>query len=470
MVERTLRAMRLGGIYDHIGFGFHRYSTDSKWLVPHFEKMLYDQAMLTIAYLETYQATEKEEYAQTVREILAYVLRDMTALNGGFYSAEDADSEGEEGKFYIWIEDEIKRLLPKKEVELVTRIFNIETYGNFEDESTRRRTGKNILYMRDSLPAVASKLGIPLIEISKRLEDALQGLYTAREKRIHPNKDDKILTDWNGLMIAALAKAASVLSEEVYLTAAKKAANFIISNMTSPEGRLYHRYRDGEPAITGFLNDYSLFIWGLIELYEATFEASYLKSAITLTEVMMKHFWDNEKGGFYFTADDAENVLIREKLIYDGAYPSGNSIAALNMIRLSRMTANPEFEEKATQIFQAFSNIVSETPAGYTQLMVALDFALGPSFEVVIVGNSQSKDTEIMLKAIRDKFIPNKVLLLIPSEVQEPEITNLAEYTRHLTTQEGKATAYVCQDYECKLPTIDIEKAISLLNAKNKVA
>lgn len=470
MVERTLRAMRLGGIYDHIGFGFHRYSTDSKWLVPHFEKMLYDQAMLTIAYLETYQATEKEEYAQTVREILAYVLRDMTALNGGFYSAEDADSEGEEGKFYIWIEDEIKRLLPKKEVELVTRIFNIETYGNFEDESTRRRTGKNILYMRDSLPAVASKLGIPLIKISKRLEDALQCLYTAREKRIHPNKDDKILTDWNGLMIAALAKAASVLSEEVYLTAAKKAANFIISNMTSPEGRLYHRYRDGEPAITGFLNDYSLFIWGLIELYEATFEASYLKNAITLTEVMMKHFWDNEKGGFYFTADDAENVLIREKLIYDGAYPSGNSIAALNMIRLSRMTANPEFEEKATQIFQAFSNIVSETPAGYTQLMVALDFALGPSFEVVIVGNSQSKDTEIMLKAIRDKFIPNKVLLLIPSEVQEPEITNLAEYTRHLTIQEGKATAYVCQDYECKLPTIDIEKAISLLNAKNKVA
>ena len=469
MVERTLRAMRLGGIYDHIGFGFHRYSTDSKWLVPHFEKMLYDQAMLTIAYLETYQATEKEEYAQTVREILAYVLRDMTALNGGFYSAEDADSEGEEGKFYIWIEDEIKRLLPKKEVELVTRIFNIETYGNFEDESTRRRTGKNILYMRDSLPAVASKLGIPLIKISKRLEDALQCLYTAREKRIHPNKDDKILTDWNGLMIAALAKAASVLSEEVYLTAAKKAANFIISNMTSPEGRLYHRYRDGEPAITGFLNDYSLFIWGLIELYEATFEASYLKSAITLTEVMMKHFWDNEKGGFYFTADDAENVLIREKLIYDGAYPSGNSIAALNMIRLSRMTANPEFEEKATQIFQAFSNIVSETPAGYTQLMVALDFALGPSFEVVIVGNSQSKDTKIMLKAIRDKFIPNKVLLLLPSEVQEPEITNLAEYTRHLTTQEGKATAYVCQDYECKLPTIDIEKAISLLNAKNKV-
>ena len=271
-------------------------------------------------------------------------------------------------------------------------------------------------------------------------------------------------------MIVALAKAASVLSEDAYVTAAKKAANFIISNMTTPEGRLYHRYRDGEPAIIGFLNDYSFFIWGLIELYEATFEASFLKRAIKLTEVMMKHFWDNEKGGFYFTADDSENILIREKLIYDGAYPSGNSLAALNMIRLSRMTANPEFEEKAIQIFQAFSNIVSETPAGHTQLMVALDFALGPSFEVVIVGNSQSKDTESMLRAVRGKFIPNKVLLLLPSEVQEPEITSLAEYTQHLTTQEGKATAYVCQDYECKLPTIDIEEAISLLNTKNKVA
>ena len=288
MVERTLRAMRRGGIYDHLGFGFHRYSTDSKWFVPHFEKMLYDQAMLTIAYLEAYQATEKEEYAQTVREILTYVLRDMTALNGGFYSAEDADSEGEEGKFYVWTEDEIKRLLHKKEIEFVTRIFNIVPSGNFEDESTRRRTGKNILSLRDSLPEVASKLGTPLIEIRKRLEDALQRLYVAREKRIHPNKDDKILTDWNGLMIVALAKAASVLSEDAYVTAAKKAANFIISNMTTPEGRLYHRYRDGEPAIMGFLNDYSFFIWGLIELYEATFEASFLKRAIKLTEVMMK--------------------------------------------------------------------------------------------------------------------------------------------------------------------------------------
>jgi uncharacterized protein YyaL (SSP411 family) len=469
MVERTLRAMRRGGIYDHLGFGFHRYSTDSKWFVPHFEKMLYDQALLTIAYLEAYQATEKEEYAQTVREILTYVLRDMTALNGGFYSAEDADSEGEEGKFYVWTEDEIKRLLHNQEIELVTRIFNIVPSGNFEDESTRRRTGKNILSLRDSLPEVASKLGTPLIELRKRLEDALQRLYVTREKRIHPNKDDKILTDWNGLMIVALAKAASVLSEGAYVTAAKKAANFIISNMTTPEGRLYHRYRDGEPAIMGFLNDYSFFIWGLIELYEATFEASYLKRAIKLTEVMMKH-WDNEKGGFYFTADDAENILIREKLIYDGAYPSGNSLAALNMIRLSRMTANPEFEEKAIQIFQAFSNIVSETPAGYTQLMVALDFALGPSFEVIIVGNSQSKDTENMLRAVRGKFIPNNVLLLLPSEVQEPEITSLAEYTQHLTPKEGKATAYVCQDYECKLPTIDIEEAISLLNTKNKVA
>ncbi|MBS7249572.1 MAG: thioredoxin domain-containing protein [Candidatus Freyarchaeota archaeon] len=465
MVEKTLQAMRLGGIYDHVGFGFHRYSVDSKWLVPHFEKMLYDQALLVFAYIEAYQATGKLVYAQTAQEVLTYVLRDMVSPEGGFYSAEDADSEGEEGRFYLWREEEIRQILSREEAEAIIKIYNISKEGNFEEEASRGKTGKNIFHLKKPLPEIILELRMPLEETLKLLESARQKLFQEREKRVHPLKDDKILTDWNGLMIAALAKAAHVLEKPEYLDAAKRAADFIFGKVRKEGGRLYHRYREGEAAILGFLDDYAFLIYGLIELYEANFEVKYLREAINLTGEMIKLFWDEMNGGFYFTASDAENVLIRNKEIYDGAYPSGNSIAMLDLLLLSRLAANPEYEEKAAQLVRAFSRTVSRNPLGHTQLMVGLDFALGPSYEVVIVGNTHTNDTKTMLRALREKFVPNKVVIFVPSDEKSPEITSIAEFTKNQESIGGKATAYVCQNLACKFPTTDVGKMLELLKA-----
>ncbi len=459
MVEKTLSGMRRGGICDHAGFGFHRYSVDSGWLVPHFEKMLYDQALLALAYMEAYQATGKQEYGKTCREIFTYVLRDMASPEGGFYSGEDADSEGEEGKFYLWTEDEIRSVLSGEETELVRKVFSIAREGNFPEGKNTRR---NILYMTKSLSESASALKIPGEELQNSIEAARRKLFDAREKRIHPGKDDKILTDWNGLMIAALAKGAQVFDEPAYSKAAEKAVDFILSKMSDKEGRLYHRYREGEVAVAAFLDDYAFLIWGLIELYEATFEIGYLKKALALCNEMISHFWDEENSGFYQTADDAEEVLVRKKEIYDGALPSGNSVAMLDLIRLGKMTANPEFEKRATEIGRAFSRSISQAPAAHTMLMSALDFTLGSS-EVVIVGDLQAQDTKNMLAALRREFIPEKVVIFRLFG-EEPEIVQLAGYAKYMQSIEGRATAYVCRDFSCRLPTTDIGEMLKLLN------
>lgn len=463
MVEKTLQAMRRGGIYDHLGFGFHRYSTDPEWLVPHFEKMLYDQALLAMAYTETYQATGKKEYEKTAREIFAYVLRDMTSPEGGFYSAEDADSEGKEGKFYLWTEEEIHQVLEKEEAELIIRVFNVEKYGNFAEEATRQRTGANILHLKKPLIEMAHHVNLSEQELQNRLEAAREKLFTTREKRIHPYKDDKILTDWNGLMIAALAKGAQVFDESKYLEAAQRAVDFILTKLRNPDGRLLHRYREEQAALPAHLDDYAFLIWGLIELYEASFEVRHLQTALDLNKDLLKYFWDDRGGGFYFTATDGENLLVRQKEIYDGAVPSGNSVAMLNLLRLGRITANPDFEEKAARIGRAFSKNVQKIPSAHTLLMIAVDFGIGPSYEVVVVGNSQAEDTKSMLKALRTRFIPGKVLLLRPSEQELPEISRLAEFTKNQSSLDGKATAYVCLNYQCKLPTTDTGKMLELL-------
>jgi uncharacterized protein YyaL (SSP411 family) len=452
MAERTLTGMRMGGIYDHIGFGFHRYSTDPKWHIPHFEKMLYDQALIAMAYIEAFQATGNEVYGRTAHETFTYVLRDMTSPEGGFYSGEDADSEGVEGKFYIWTGDEIKSVLDEQ-TEMIKKIFNI------------KMAGENVLYLSRDISELASYFKLPADDVQKRFDDARAKLFAAREKRVHPGKDDKVLTDWNGLMIAALSKGAQAFNEPSYADAARKAADFILGNMRDPAGRLYHRYRDGEPAIPAFLDDYAFLIWGLIELYEATFKESYLQAALDLTNDMIKHFWDNENGGFYSTADDAERVLLRRKEIYDGAVPSGNSVAMLDLLRLGRMTANPELENRATRIGQAFSRSILQMPSSYTQLMSALDFALGPTSEVVIAGDLSADDTKAMLTALRKEFIPNKVVIFRPGEIEEPEITRLAEYTRYLFSTDGKTTAYICRNYSCKAPVTDAGRMLELLKA-----
>jgi len=465
MVVNTLIAMGRGGIYDHIGFGFHRYSTDSRWLVPHFEKMLYDQALLAMAYIEGYQATGRQEFENTVNEVFTYVLRDMTDQKGGFYSAQDADSEGVEGKFYVWTLGEIQGVLGEN-ADLAIKIFNISNDGNFRDEVSGKSTGRNIPYLDKSIPELALELGMQEDEFKQHLESARHKLFTVREKRIHPGKDDKILTDWNGLMIAALAKGARVFGEPEYELAAIKAADFILTKMRRQEEGLYHRYRDGESAVSAFLDDYAFFVWGLLELYETTFKVSYLKIALELTEIQLKHFWDEDNGGFFFTSDEDTEMLFRKKEFYDGAVPAGNSIAMQNLLRLGRMTGNSEFEKKAMETGLAFSGKVSRSPAGYTMLMQALDFAIGPSSEVVIAGNPNKEDTKVMLEALRHAFIPNKVVIFHPTDEESPEIADIAGFVGDLKSVEGKATAYVCQNYACKLPTNDKEKMLELLKLR----
>jgi hypothetical protein len=443
MVAKTLQEMRQGGIYDHVGFGFHRYSTDKEWLVPHFEKMLYDQAMLAIAYVELYQATGKEEYKKTAREIFTYVLRDMTAPGGGFYSAEDADSEGEEGKFYVWTEDEIRRGLQKEEADLTIELFHIEKNGNFMEQSTGRRDGSNILHLKKSFSEIASELKMSEHDLQDRLESARQKLFAVRENRPHPHKDDKVLTDWNGLMIVALAKGSRAFGEPGYGEAAKRASDFILKHLRKPDGRLLHRYREGEAGITANVDDYAFLIWGLIELYETTFNAKYLKTAIELNGDMLRHFWDERSGGLFFTPDDGEDLIVRKKEINDGAIPSGNSVAMLNLLQLARITGNSGLEERAVKIGRVFSKAVKEYPIGFTQLMVSVDFGVGPSYEVVIVGKSDANNTKEMLKALRNRFIPNIVMILRPTEKTSSDIDSLALFIKNQVSINGRATAYV---------------------------
>lgn len=466
MVENTLQAMRMGGIYDHVGFGFHRYSTDANWLVPHFEKMLYDQALIAMAYIEAYQATGKAEYEKTAREIFNYVLRDMTAPEGGFYSAEDADSEGEEGKFYVWKIEEMEKVLDRDESELITRVYNFWPAGNFHEEATGRLTGNNIPHLKEPVGVIASRLGMSPEDMEGRLEKARQKLFAERERRAHPHKDDKILTDWNGLMIAALAKGAQALNQPEYSEAAKRAADFILGTMRDSNGRLLHRYRDGEAALPSHVDDYAFFIWGLLELSEATFEVRYLRTALDLNKDFMERFWDYNAGGFFFTAEDSESLLMRKKEVYDGATPSGNSVASLDLLRLARITADIDLERNAEQIGRSFSGNIKQFPSAYTQMLVATEFAIGPSREVVIAGRPGASDTEEMLRQLRTLYLPNKVVVLRPADESAAQIEAIAEYTKHQHRLDSKATAYVCLNYNCELPTTDPKKMVELLEGQ----
>lgn len=462
MVEKTLEQMRRGGVYDHVGFGFHRYSTDPEWLLPHFEKMLYDQAMIAMAYIEAYQATGKKEYADTAREIFTYVMRDMTSKEGGFYSAEDADSEGEEGKFYVWEESEIVDVLGKEDAELIISTFNVSSAGNFSDEASGKKTGANILHLKKPIPDIASSHDMSVEEFNKKIEASREKLFNEREKRVHPYKDDKILTDWNGLMIAAMAKGGRVMGEHKYTEAAKKAADFILNDMQRPDGGLLHRYRGGEAGIESNVDDYSFFIWGLLELYESSFDIKYLQAAIELQNEMIENFWDDKNAGFYFTSDSAEELIARQKEIYDGAVPSGNSVAMLNLLKIGRITGNTEYDKKASELGSAFSNTIAQAPMAYTQFLCGLDFGIGASYEVVVVGDPEKEDTKTMLRALNKDYSPNKVVLLKEPE-GESAITSIAEFTKGQTQKDSKATAYVCLNYVCKLPTTDVDKMLELL-------
>jgi uncharacterized protein YyaL (SSP411 family) len=454
--------MRLGGIYDQIGFGFHRYSTDAAWRLPHFEKMLYDQAMQVMAYLEAYQATGKDEYAETAREVLSYVLRDMHSPEGGFYSAEDADSEGEEGLFYTWLPDEFYEILGDEGGELFNSIFNFEPGGNFIDEATRELTGRNLLYLSQPLERIAEDLGIEEDELNLLWERSRQLLFQVREGRVHPLKDDKVLTDWNGLMIAALAKAGGVLEESSYIQAAKDAADFILDELRDDSGSLLKRFRDGEAALPAHLDDYAFLVWGLIEIYQADFDPEYLRYALEINQQMIDKFWDDQRGGFYFSVGGRSDLIHRAKELYDGALPSGNSIAALNLIRLARLILKPDFEDMVQRIGDSFAAQIEQVPLGYTQYLSALLFAVGPSYEVVIAGDPEQESTQIMLKKLRQGYHPHQVVLLRPDAIDDWLLKTIPALDGQVQLN-GKATAYVCQDYQCSAPTTDPEKMIELL-------
>ncbi len=440
MVETTLRAMRRGGIYDQVGSGFHRYSTDIEWLVPHFEKMLYDQALLALAYVEAWQATGKDEYAATSHEILEYVLRDMTSPEGAFYSAEDADSEGVEGKFYVWTEDQLREVLDPDEVDLAREVYGVRAEGNFSDETIGAAAGANILHLSGAY------------EDPERVEAVRQKLFAAREKRVRPLRDDKVLTDWNGLMIAALARAAQAFGDTRYSEAAGRAARFVLDNLRDSKGKLLHRWRDGEAAVVASLDDHAFLVWGLTELYEATFDVRWLEEALALNDEMLARFLDTEGGGFFFTPGDGEALLVRAKSIHDGALPSGNSVAALNLLRLGRLTGRPHLERQAADLMSAFAGDVADTPASHAHLLQAVDFSLGPTYEIVIAGHPLAEDTRAMVEALGKVFLPNKVVVLRPPG-PEPDIARVVEYVAPMDSIGGRATAYVCRGYECQMPT-----------------
>ena len=376
MAADTLRIMRAGGICDHLGYGFHRYSTDRQWLLPHFEKMLYYQALLCQAYAEAFQITGEKVFDETAREIITYVLRDMTAPEGGFYCAEDADSEGKEGKFYLWTEEEIENILGKEEAELFVDTYGLEKEGNFVEEATGIRTGENILHRLEAAARIASRLGIGENVLEDKLSKARERLFAARERRVHPGKDDKILTDWNGLMIAALARGAAVFAEPAYFEAARRAYLFIEKNLRDSDGRLRHRWRDGEASARSFADDYDFLIWGLIECHDYSGDSSYLAAARSLQDILDCRFWDEKQGGYFISADDQADVPIRPKESYDGAIPSGNSVAFYNLIRLHRLTGENAYATRAGKLGRAFSPVISQIPSAHTMFMIALTLSM----------------------------------------------------------------------------------------------
>jgi len=464
MVERTLQEMRKGGIWDHVGFGFHRYSTDRVWLLPHFEKMLYDQALMAMAYIETWQVTQKDEYRRTAEQILAYVKRDMTSPEGGFFSAEDADSEGEEGVFYVWKPDELVAVLGKEDGEFAIDAFGVVVGGNFVDQGSKRKTGDSILHRTESDVEIAARTGLDVTMVARLLESVRSRLFDVREARIHPLKDDKVLTDWNGLMIAAFAKAGQAFDSAEHRETARKAADFALARLRTEDGRLFKRYRQGSAAHDGVLEDYAFLVWGLIELYEAVGDVRYLQASLDLTEQAVTHFWDEAGGGFYMAPDDGETLIVRSKDVYDGAIPSGNSVMAQNLLRLGRATAQKRYESLAEKTMTAFAGNVVRGPSSFSQLLCAVDFAVGPGQEVVIAG--EHGEASAMVAAVHRIFLPNKVVVFRPNTVagaEPPPITRLAAYTEAQTALAGKPTAYVCENYACQAPTTDIETMLAYL-------
>src|SRR6266849_6204584 len=477
MTLKTLREMARGGIHDHIGGGFHRYSTDAVWHVPHFEKMLYDQAQLAVSYTEAYQITHDPFFADTARDILEFVLRDMRAPEGGFYSALDADSliepgklEHGEGAFYVWEAKEIEPVLGPQTAAVFDYRYGVEPNGNVpaEQDFQGEFKKKNILFERHSLAETAQHFGKPEAAIHATLDAARHKLFAARARRPGPPLDDKVLTAWNGLMISAFARAGEALDEPRYLAAATAAAGFIEANLYDAKaGRLKRRYRAGEAAIEGFLDDYAFFIQGLLDLYEASFDVRWLEWAVRLQEAQDQMFWDAKAGGYFTTTEKDPSLLMQTREDYDGAEPSPNSVAALNLLRLAQMTDRRAWTEKAEKTFGASARRLQTRPEALPQMACALDFRLSKPKQVIIAGQNNAADTIALLRLVHERFLPNKILLLADGAAGQKQLAHWLPFIESVARKQGRATAYICENYVCKLPTTDPQVVARLLKGRS---
>ncbi len=448
MAEFSLNKIRNGGIYDQIGYGLHRYSVDKRWLVPHFEKMLYDQALLIHAFIDLYMVTKNDRYKEIVNEIITYLERDMLSDLGVFYSAEDADSQGKEGTYYIWTYDEIINLgLDEDDFEIVLDYFNISKKGNFEHDT-------NIL-TRDDSNNIGKNYTI------KKIQTLINEMFIYREKKVRPLKDDKILVDWNGLVISAIARAGAVFENTLYESIAVKSMRFIMEHMIDKNGGLFKSYRNGISKGVGVLDDYAFTIWALIELYNLTFDPIYLKYASKLSDYQIKHFWDTENYGFFFTSDISEQLIARTKEYFDGAIPSGNSVSTMNFIKLSKILSNIDYEHIAIKTMDSYATKINTGSSAFSMMLQAVHYVYGKNFEVIVYSKDTNK-TKKMIKELRSIYQPNMVIMVF-DDSNKKEISKLIPYIELLPESKLETQIYICQNYSCKLPTNDLNKVKSFL-------
>lgn len=447
VVTLTLDKMAAGGVYDHLGGGFHRYSTDVRWLAPHFEKMLYDNALLVPLYLEAWQATRRPDYLRVLRETLDYVLREMTHPDGGFYSTQDADSEGVEGKFFVWSEAEILAALGPTAGRIFNVAYDVSRHGNWEQT--------NILNRRCTSAEAARILGIDPAELEQQLAVSRQKLFETRAQRVWPGRDEKILTSWNGLMLSAMSQAAQVLAEPRYATAAQRAADFLLSTLRRPDDRLWHSCKDGQARFNGYLDDYACAIDGLVEVFQAVQEPRYLTAALRLADQLRSLFAADE-GSFFYTSHDHEELLARQKDVQDNATPSGNSMAATALLKLGRLTGRQDLETVAERTLLHLSTIAARYPMAAGQTLTALDFWLGPTFEIALIEGVSGDSLPQMQAAVQQRFLPNKVIAVRRADVSDADLIPELGLIKGKPARGGQTTAYVCQHGTCGMPQVGV--------------